>query len=111
MIYKFTSKATGDVIMLGPHGDELMRLMGREPAGRGIIEVADMSTALQTLEAAIGAEASAIGKPGTGPQTTAEPAAEDATREPAVALRQRLWPFTEMLRRCMAAGTPVVWGV
>jgi hypothetical protein len=40
MIYKFKSKATGDVIMLGPHGDQLLRLLGREPALKGIIEPA-----------------------------------------------------------------------
>ena len=28
-----------------------------------------------------------------------------------VALRQRLWPLVEMLRRAQAAGEPVVWGV
>ena len=39
MIYKFKSKAAGDVIMLQPHGDQLMRLIGREPAAKGIIEI------------------------------------------------------------------------
>jgi len=29
MIYKFKSKAAGDVIMLQAHGDQLMRLIGR----------------------------------------------------------------------------------
>jgi hypothetical protein len=28
-----------------------------------------------------------------------------------VALRQRLWPMIEMLRRSHAQGVPVVWGV
>jgi hypothetical protein len=45
MIYKFKSKATGDLIMLGPNGDQLLRLLGREPAPKGIIEVADMPSA------------------------------------------------------------------
>ena len=30
MIYKFRSPATGDVIMLGPQGDQLLRLIGRD---------------------------------------------------------------------------------
>ena len=42
MIYKFKSRATADVIMLGPQGDQLLRLAGREPALKGIFEVADM---------------------------------------------------------------------
>ena len=42
MIYKFKSKAAGDVIMLAPTGDHLMRLIGREPAPKGIFEPAAM---------------------------------------------------------------------
>ncbi|MCW5640107.1 MAG: DUF1840 family protein, partial [Rubrivivax sp.] len=38
MIYKFRSKAAGDLIMLPAHGDQLLRLLGREPAAQGIIE-------------------------------------------------------------------------
>jgi hypothetical protein len=99
-MYKFKSQATGDLIMLGPHGDELLRLLGREPAARGIVEVAAMPAAIAALQAAIDAE-------GAGPGDDAdEPAAERA-----VALRQRLWPMIEMLRRAHAAGQPVVWGV
>ena len=37
MIYKFKSKATGDLIMLGPHGNQVMALLGRYPAAQGII--------------------------------------------------------------------------
>jgi hypothetical protein len=46
MIYKFKSKATGDVIMLGPTGDQLLRCIGREPAPKGIIEPAAMPAAM-----------------------------------------------------------------
>lgn len=105
MIYKFTSKASGDVIMLGAHGDELMRLLGRQPAARGIVEVADMAAALQALETAIAGEASATG---AAPKASA---ADESAAEPAVGLRQRLWPLMDMLKRCQAAGQPVVWGV
>ncbi len=102
MIYKFKSKACGDLIMLAEHGDQLLRLLGREPAARGIIESAAMPAALATLEEAIAAEARA-GKP-------AETDGEADTRQP-VGLRQRLWPMVEMLRQSHAAGEPVVWGV
>ena len=101
MIYKFTSKASGDIIMMGPQGDELMRLLGREPAAKGIIEAAAMPAALRALEAALAAVAD-------GSSTAA---ADDDTRAVPVALRQRLWPVMEMLRRCQAAGQPIVWGV
>lgn len=100
MIYKFKSPAAGDLIMLGPQGDQLLRLLGREPAAKGIIEVAAMPAALQALSAAV---------------ARAEAPAEDTNNdkgEPAEpGLRQRLWPMIEMLRRCQAAGEPIVWGV
>jgi len=102
MIYKFKSTATGDLIMLEPQGDQLLRLLGREPAAKGIIEAADMAAALAALQAAIADEER---PPGETPPEGAEPA------QPAVGLRQRLWPMVEMLRRCQAAGEPVVWGV
>ncbi len=97
MIYKFKSPATGDLIMLGAHGDQMLRLLGREPAPRGIIEAADMPAASAALLAAI-----------TQDET---PPADDDARQPPVGLRQRLWPVVEMLRRAHAADAPVVWGV
>ncbi len=103
MLYKFRSKASGDVIMLPAHGDAMLRLLGREPAPKGIFEVAAMPALLGTLMAAIEqAEAAA-------PDDEAADPATDAART--VGLRQRVWPMIEMLRRCHAAGEPVVWGV
>ncbi len=103
MLYKFRSKASGDVIMLPAHGDALLRLLGREPAARGIFEPAHMPAVLAALEAAV-AEAEAASAD-AGPRD----AADDGPR--AVGLRQRLWPLIEMLRRSHTAGEPVVWGV
>jgi hypothetical protein len=100
MIYKFKSKATGDLIMLGPHGDQVLRLMGREPAAQGILEPDAMASALAALQAAVDAEAAAAAADDTDP---------DQPR--AVALRQRVWPMVEMLRRAQSAGAAVVWGV
>ncbi len=102
MLYKFRSKAAGDVIMLGPNGDQLMRLLGRDPAPQGIFEPAAMPAAIQALKDAVAAE---------------EAAREQAEREgqvPAareVALRQRVWPMVEMMQRAHRADEPIVWGV
>lgn len=95
MIYKFKSPATGDVIMLGPNGDQLLRVLGREPAPRGIFEVADMPGAIDALQAAIEAD---------------EQPAEDEDRPAPVGLRARFWPMVDMLRRAHAAEAVVVWG-
>ena len=104
MIYKFKSKATGDVVMLGVNGDHLLRLMGREPSAQGIFEVEDMR---QLLEQAVAAEEAAR------TQAEAEAAAEGQQLPPhdTVSLRQRVWPLVEMMKRAQAAGYPIVWGV
>jgi hypothetical protein len=100
MLYKFKSAAAGDVIMLGPQGDQALRLMGREPAPKGIIEAADMPAATAALQAAIDLAASA-----------AEDSGDEESGKGPVGLKQRLWPMLDMLRRCQAAGEPIVWGV
>jgi cyclopropane-fatty-acyl-phospholipid synthase len=102
MIYKFKSKAAGDLIMLGPDGDQLLRLIGREPQGQGIIEPPAMPAALRSLEAAVAEEAA---------RKAADKDDDEAAAPRRVSLRQRVWPMVEMLRRAQAAGEPVVWGV
>jgi hypothetical protein len=107
MIYKFKSKATGDVIMLAPNGDQVMRLLGREPAERGIFEAASLPSARAALEAAVQAEEAAR-------QQAEEAAKADGVALPpreGVALRQRVWPLVEMMKRAQAAGQDIVWGV
>ncbi|MEY8878928.1 MAG: DUF1840 domain-containing protein [Leptothrix sp. (in: b-proteobacteria)] len=107
MLYKFKSKAAGDLIMTAPVGDRVLKLMGREPALQGIFEVEAMPALMVALEAAIVADEAL--------RRAAEQAAADAgerlpPRE-AVGLRQRAWPLIEMLKRCHGAGHPIVWGV
>jgi Domain of unknown function (DUF1840) len=97
MIYKFKSKASGDVIMLGPNGDQMLRILGREPAPKGIIEVGHMAAAVAALREAVRQDAMS--------------SEEDEADGKGVSLHQRLWPVIELLERSQAAGEPVVWGV
>ena len=98
MLYKFKSKAAGDVIMLGPNGDQVLRIVGKEPAAQGIIEAHHLRAAIAALEAAVATD------------ETAALAGEAAPRE-RVSLRQRVWPLREMMKRAQRAGQPIVWGV
>ena len=102
MIYKFKSKASGDLIMLGPNGDAMLRILGREPQPKGIIEPAAMAGAIGAIEQAL-AEAKADQNAADASQATASSSG--------VSLQQRLWPMLEMLRRAQAAAQPIVWGV
>jgi len=107
MIYKFKSKAAGDLIMLGPNGDALLRALGREPSAQGILEPAAMAAAISAIERTIADDEAARA------QAEREAAAEGRTLKPAegVGSRQRLWPMVEMLKRASAASEPIVWGV
>ena len=107
MIYKFKSKAAGDVIMMGPSGDHVLRIIGRQPAPKGIIEPAAMPGAIAAIEKAI------IDDENARQQAEAEAAAQGKTLPPreAVTLRQRAWPLVDMLKRSQAAGEEIVWGV
>lgn len=107
MIYKFKSKAAADVIMMGPAGDDVLRLIGRSPAPTGIIESAAMAAAMAALERAVAADEAARAR------AEQEAAAEGRKLAPrdGVTLRQRAWPLVEMMKRSSAEGADIVWGV
>lgn len=107
MIYKFKSKAAGDVVMLGANGDQLLRALGREPAPQGIIEVAAMPAAIAALERAV-ADEEARGAAGDDADAGQD---DEPHAARGIGLRQRVWPMVEMMRRSQAAGEPIVWGV
>ncbi len=107
MIYKFKSKAAGDLIMTGPGGDEVLRVIGKTPAAQGIIEAAAMPAAIAAIEQAVAADEAARA------QAEKEAAAEGGKLAPrdGVTLRQRAWPLVEMMKRSMAEQADIVWGV
>ena len=50
MLYKFKSKASGDLIMLEPNGRRMLEIIGKTPGPQGIIEVHQMAAAVAALE-------------------------------------------------------------
>lgn len=107
MIYKFKSKAAGDLILLGPSGDQILRILGKEPAAQGIILPEAMPAAVKALEAAIAADEAERRRL----EQEAAEAGEPLPPREGVTLRQRAWPMVEMLKRCHAADKEIVWGV
>jgi hypothetical protein len=107
VIYKFKSKAAGDVIMLGPTGDAVLRATGREPSPKGIFEPADMPTAMSAIEAAIAADEAQRARADQEAADNGDP----PPKRDAISLRQRAWPLVEMMKRAHQAGEPIVWGV
>ena len=115
MLYKFKSKATADLIMLEPNGKQILRIIGKDPAPQGILEVAEMLDAIEALRQAVHqeedtrAQLDAENVSGSVDTKDSKGAATSAQERP-VSLRQRATPFIEMLQRAHKAGKDVVWG-
>ena len=107
MIYKFKSKAAGDVIMVGPAGDDVLRLIGQAAAAQGIIEVASMAAAIAALEQAVAADESARAEA----ESAAKAEGKRVAPREGVTLRQRAWPLVEMMKRSMSENAEIVWDV
>jgi hypothetical protein len=107
MLYKFKSKATGDLILLEPQGRQFLSLIGKAVEPKGIIEADQMPEAIKALQDAVATEelqqAEAVAQ--------AKAHGQPPPKFEAISLRQRTKPIIDMLQRCHQAGQPVVWGV
>jgi len=105
MPIKFKSKASGDVIMLGESGKEMLRLLGKcTDDNKGIFSVDQLSAAIMTLKQAIAAD-KALPLPMEVPMGTKDDA-DDGVR-----LYQRALPVLELMERSLQEDTYVTWGV
>ena len=116
MLYKFKSKATGDLIMLEPQGKHILKLIGKEAGSKGIILPSEMMAAIDALYAAVEHEETAIkaAKDAVKESTKnegQEAAAPVVDGAHTISLKQRVVPFIDMLRRAHAEDKEVVWGV
>ena len=111
MIYKFSSKAAAELIMLAASGDQVLRIIGKEPAARGIIEAAALPAAMRALERAIADDEAAHHAAATEHAGAADAEGRsEGGRGHGVRLRQRAWPMLEMMKRASAEQADIVWG-
>ncbi len=111
MLYKFKSKASGDVIMFETHAKALLEIMGKDPSAKGILLVADMPKALEALEAALKKHGHEAGHE-EGHASPAKHGSKEQEQAPlAVSLGQRAAPMRQMIKQCILEGHPIVWGV
>lgn len=96
MLYRFKSGAASDLIMNGNRGDQLLDIIGKPPAPRGILPVDALADAIRALELAV---------------STQEAQSRAPNHDNEVTLRQRAWPLVEMLKRAHHEQVAVVWGV
>ena len=107
MLYKFKSKAAGDLIMLEPNGRRVLQIIGKDPGPKGIILPEEIPGAMARLDAAIAqeeAEHKALAD-------EAKAKGEVPPKFDAISLRQRAVPFIDMLKRCDKEQKEIVWGV
>ena len=123
MLYKFKSKATGDLIMLEPQGKQILKLIGKEAGPKGIILPDEMLSAIDALHAAVAQEELAHQAAKDAMKEAYKEAYKEAAQEDqgvqaagvdglrSISLKQRVVPFIDMLRRAHAEDKEVVWGV
>jgi hypothetical protein len=107
MLYKFKSKAAGDLIMLEPNGRRVLEIIGKDTGPKGIIQPQEMPGAIEAIESAIAREESEQ-------QAAIDEAKANGQVPPrfdGVSLRQRAVPFIDMLKRCAKEDAEIVWGV
>ena len=107
MLYRFKSKASGDVVMLEPNGKQLLEILGKDPAGPGIILPEQMPGAVQTLRDAVFEEEAELQRE----IQEALARGEDTPDPNRITLRVRATPFIELLQHSMRENTEVIWGV
>ena len=106
-LYRFKSRETGDLVMLKPHGQRILEVLDKDPAGPGIIAAGEMSAAVTALREAASAEEAEQRRL----KDEALARGEVPPEFDQVSLRMRSAPFVEMLERCEKAGVDIVWGV
>jgi hypothetical protein len=104
MLYKFKSKATGDLIMLEPNGRRVLQIIGKDAGPKGIVLASEMPAAIAALEAQIASEEAEQ-------QAAAAQAGGKPARGEGVSLKQRALPLVDMMKRASKAGEDIVWGV
>ena len=106
-IYRFKSRETGDLVMLRPHGERLLEILGKDPKAPGVLLAEDMPHAIEAIREAVAQEEAKQKRMTEEAEARGEPPPQFDT----VSLRMRSAPFIEMLQRCMKAKVEVVWGV
>jgi len=111
MIYKFKSKAAGDLIMLEDSGRAILALIGKadpQTLKQGIVLPPEMPAAIAALRQAVTEEEARMLEKANAARDAGPPLPASGQ---GISLRQRSLPFIRMLERCHAENKEIVWGV
>ena len=108
MLYRFKSQATADVVMLEATARQLLDIVGKAAGPKGIFTVDQMPAAVSALEAAVHREAD---QHRNNHDALASEGHDETAEREHIGLHQRAAPLIDMLKRSLAEGKDVVWGV
>jgi hypothetical protein len=107
MLIIFKSKASGDVIMRGENGKEMLRLMGKDAdESKGIFTAEQLPAAIVALKQAIAAD-----RPVPDPHRTEKPTGTASDADDGVLLYHRALPVLDLMERSLRDDAYVTWGV
>jgi hypothetical protein len=108
MLITFRSQASGDVMMFGEVARQMLRIIGKESADKGIITVAQLPDAIAALKGAIVADTAAWTEHSPSGQVKTETEA-DGSQDLFVSASQRAQPLLELFEWSLKADKPVLW--
>ena len=108
MLITFRSQAAGDVMMFGNVAMQMLRIIGKAPADRGIITVPQLPDAIISLKDAITADKAALSR--GSPSGKEKPDAKsDDGQDQFVSASQRAQPLIELFEWSLKDDKPVLW--
>ena len=109
MMITFQSQAAGDVMMFGEVAKQMLRIIGKEPADKGIITVAQLPAAIAALKEAIVADKAAWTERVASKQAETE-TGSGGGEDLFVSASQRAQPLLELFEWSLKDEKPVLWG-
>jgi len=105
MIYTYKSQASSDVIMLEPHGNQMLTIFGREPSLQGINTLAQLPAVIAALQAAISEQEAVESKRRDHPGLVIEVEGDSGRQHDCAA------PLINLLRSSAQASKAALWSV
>lgn len=108
MLYKFQCKKSADVLMLEDLTSRIFEILDRPLEARGVFLVEQLPVAIEKLEAAIAEDEKLRKEMLEEKSETKEDAPPKVKND---RLRQRAFPFIQLLKAALANQEMVIWGV
>ena len=108
MLITFRSQAAADVMMFGDVAMQMLRIIGKDPANRGIVTAVQLPAAIAALRHVIATDTTAQTKQPAHGQVATETEPDDSP-DLVVSTSQRAQPLLELFEWSLKADKPVIW--